>query len=280
MADSSAPVRIAHGYALDAREARDFAKSLWKLSPAKVAALPSVPSRRVATLPAAALVLDRLLKQLKPERLVFSALGLREGWLFEQLPETERYLDPLLEGAQAVGIPAARVGAFAAALGRWTDDLFPGESAPDRRLRLAACALSDLAWRDHADVRAAESYHRLLQFPFIGVDHAQRVYLAAVIHARNAGAANDPAIEPSIDLLPASARRRALILGRVLLLGYRLSGSVPEILENSRLRIDSDGVRLEVGKAARVPESEVVADRLKLVATAVGVRGTDIVEVA
>jgi exopolyphosphatase/guanosine-5'-triphosphate,3'-diphosphate pyrophosphatase len=65
-----------------------------------------------------------------------------------------------------------------------------------------------------------------------------------------------------------------------LLLGYRLSGSVPEILANARLSIAAGVVRLEVGHGARVPDSEVVRERLDLVASAVGVRRTEIVEVA
>ena len=77
------------------------------------------------------------LKHLAPERVVFSALGLREGWLYAQLPEAERYLDPLVEGAQLVGLPMARVPGFAPALVRWTDGLFPGRdpgrAAPARR---------------------------------------------------------------------------------------------------------------------------------------------------
>jgi exopolyphosphatase/guanosine-5'-triphosphate,3'-diphosphate pyrophosphatase len=64
-----------------------------------------------------------------------------------------------------------------------------------------------------------------------------------------------------------------------MLLGHRVSGSVPEILEGARLRIDADAVRLEVGRRARVPDSEVVAERLALLAAAVGVKGTEIVEV-
>ena len=63
------------------------------------------------------------------------------------------------------------------------------------------------------------------------------------------------------------------------MLGYRLSGSVPEILAGARLRIGTDTVRLEVSKAARVPDSEVVANRLKLVADAVGIRRTQIIEI-
>jgi exopolyphosphatase/guanosine-5'-triphosphate,3'-diphosphate pyrophosphatase len=279
MAANSAPVPVAHAYTLDAATARDFAKAIWTLPDRKVASLAGVPTRRVATLRAAALVLDRVLKRLTPESVVFSALGVREGWLYEQLPTEERYLDPLVEGAGELGAVVSRVPEFAPALVRWTDDLFAGETPEERRLRVAACALSDIAWRDHADVRATQSFRRLLQFPFIGIDHQQRVTLAAIVHARYASDAVDPALASVMARISPSLRRRALILGRVMKLGYRLSGSVPDILASARLRILADLIRLEVGRDARVPDSEVVADRLKLVAQAVGVARTEILEV-
>jgi len=280
MAAKQAPVRVTHGYALDPAEVRDFAKSLARMPPSKLAAQPGVAARRLDTLPASALVLERVVKRLAPERVVFSALGVREGWLYAQLAPQTQALDPLLEGADAIGTPQARVPAFGAALVRWTEGLFAGESAAERRLRIAACVLSDVGWRDHASVKAAESFRRLLQFPLVGLDHGERVFLAATIHARYAGRPADPALSPAIRLLPEGARRRALILGRVMLLGYRVSGSVPEILANARLQVGADRVRLAIGAAARVPDSEVVADRLKLVADAFGVRRTEIVEAA
>jgi exopolyphosphatase/guanosine-5'-triphosphate,3'-diphosphate pyrophosphatase len=278
MARVGAPVSVAHGYAVEANALRAFAKRLWHRPTAKLAALPGVPLRRLPTLPAAALVMDRVLKRLAPERVIFSALGVREGWLYDQLPAAERYLDPLLEGAQAFGLPQARVPEFAPALVRWTDHLVAGESPAERRLRLAVCALSDIGWRDHRDVQAFECFDRLLQFPFIGVEHTERVFIATAIHARYSGELDDVRLSPAIGLLPADERRRAQILGRALLLGYRLSGSVPEILDNARLQIDRNRVRVEVGKRARVPDSEVVVDRLKLLASALGLRRTEVVE--
>jgi len=273
-----APVRVAHAYTLNADDARRFAKRVWRMDEAKLAVQPGVAARRRATLPAAALILDRVLKHLAPERVVFSALGVREGWLYSQLPPEEQALDPLLEGARGVGLPQARVPRFAAALERWTDGLFAGETAAQRRLRVAACALTDIGWRDHASVKAAESFRRLVQFPLIGLDHEERVFIAAVIFARYAGRLNDPALSPAIELLPSEARRRAVILGRTMLLGHRVSGSVPDILASARLQVEADRVRLAISPAARVPDSEVVADRLGLVAGALRVRRTEIVE--
>jgi exopolyphosphatase/guanosine-5'-triphosphate,3'-diphosphate pyrophosphatase len=273
------PVDVVHGYTIDAREARSLAKRLWRLAPAALGKLPGVPSRRRSTLPAAALVLDRVLKRLAPERVVFSALGVREGWLYAQLPIEERYLDPLVEGAQIFGVPQMRVADFAPALASWTRDLFPAETPGFERLRVAACALSDMAWRDQVDLRASESFRRLLHFPFIGIDHSDRAFLAATIHARYAGEPDDPTLSPAIGLLTSSARRQAEILGRAMLLGYRISGGVPGILASARLRIGAGSIRLEVSKAARVPDSEVVASRLQLLANAAGVDRIEVIEV-
>jgi exopolyphosphatase/guanosine-5'-triphosphate,3'-diphosphate pyrophosphatase len=172
----------------------------------------------------------------------------------------------------------ARVPAFGAALAQWTGGLFPGETPVDRRLRIAACALTDIAWRSHVDVQAEESFHRLLQFPFIGIDHLERVYLAAVIHARYGGGSGDPATAGALALL-SPAQRRARILGRALRLGHRLSGCVGEILEATSLHIEAGLVRLEIRSSAGIPDSDTLKSRLQDLAKALRVPKAEIVEV-
>jgi len=54
---------------------------------------------------------------------------------------------------------------------------------------------------------------------------------------------------------------------------------VPAVLASAKLRIEPDVVRLEVAAAARAPDSEVVGERLKLLASALGVRRSEIVVV-
>jgi exopolyphosphatase / guanosine-5'-triphosphate,3'-diphosphate pyrophosphatase len=274
-----APVRVVHGYTIAAVEAREFAHAVSRLSPAKLAATPGVTERRARTLPAAALTLDRVLKHLAPERVVFSALGLREGFLYSQLSRVEQYFDPLVEGAQLIGLPLARVPDFARELVSWTASLVPAETPAQMRLRVAICALSDIAWRDAPDLRAEESFRRLLQFPFIGVSHPERVFIAAAIHARYVGRPDAPWLSPAIRLLTSAERRSAQILGRAILLAYRFSGGVPAVLEGARLCVEPNRVRLEVTAAARAPESEVVNERLKLLANAIGVPRSEVVDI-
>jgi exopolyphosphatase/guanosine-5'-triphosphate,3'-diphosphate pyrophosphatase len=278
MASEAAPVQVVHAYSLATEKARGFAKQVLRLSPTKLAAMGGVSERRLRTLPAAAIMLDRVLKKLAPERVVFSALGLREGYIYAQLNSEEQYLDPLIEGAQLIGLPAARVPDFPPALAAWTEALFPGEIPAEKRLRVAVCALSDLAWRDHPDLRAEESFRRLLQFPFIGVEHHERAFIALAMHARYVGAERAPYLAPVAAMLNPAARRRAAILGRTILLGYRLSGGAPKVLNDSRLRMAKDRIRLEVGRVGGAPDSEVVAERMTLLAAAIGVKKSEIVE--
>ncbi|MEL6265235.1 MAG: Ppx/GppA family phosphatase [Pseudomonadota bacterium] len=270
--------RATHGFALSARAARTLAKEIARAAPEDLAAMPGVPARRLSTLSAAALVLDRILKALKPERVVFSSLGLREGWLYGLLSETERGRDPLVEGAQTFGTPRARVPAFAAALVRFTDTLFPGEDMAERRLRLAAAALSDIAWREQGGNRAGEAFRRVLHLPFVGLDHAERVFLAAVLHARHGGKPEDPVLAGAEAYLSASLMRRAQILGRALQLGYRFSGSVPAILDRAHLDIGTDRVRLVVSDLDAAPDGDAVRTRLAQLARALGVTEGGLVE--
>ncbi len=272
------PIKVVHGYDVPAKGLSTLAKKISRMSPEEVSELADVPNRRIDTLPASALVLWRVLRKLKPDRLVFSAFGLREGWLYSQLETEEQYRDPLLEGAQAIGLPGARVPGFGEALGRWTETLFPGESQHDRRLRLAACSLTDIAWRDHQKIRGTESFLRLLQFPFIGISHPERAFLAVTILARYGGKLDDLVKSKVGTLLTPSEMQRAVILGRVLLLGHRFSASVPDILQHARLHIDADAVRLEVLNPESVPDTEAVYSRLRQLAKVAGINGAEIIE--
>ena len=266
LAGNDYPVPVIHGLELEPGTLRELSKRIWTMDPDDVASLPGAPGRRVSTLPAAALVMDRVLKHLEPGRVLFSSLGVREGWLHTLLSDEARALDPLLEGCRQLAAETSRVPAFAEALERWTDGLFMGESVAQRRLRVAATLLSDIAWREARDVQARHVFERILRFPFIGITHPERVFLAATVHARHGARAEHPALA----LLSDEEATRAHVLGTALLLGHRFSGSVPAILDHASLHIGPDTVTLRVDEATSVPDSEAVQGRLTLLAKAMG----------
>src|SRR6185436_6289239 len=73
-------------------------------------------------------------------------------------------------------------------LQRWTAALFPDLDGRAHRLHRAACWLSDIAWAEHPDYRAAHAFARSLTLPVAQIGHAERVFLASALHARYGGA--------------------------------------------------------------------------------------------
>src|SRR3546814_12040270 len=72
-----------------------------------------------------------------------------------------------------------------------TDTLFPyttlvrsDENEEERRLRLAACHLADLTWREHPDFRAIQALRRILHYPLVGIDHPGRAFIAYTVFLR------------------------------------------------------------------------------------------------
>ncbi len=93
------------------------------------------------------------------------------------------------------------------------------------------------------------------------------------MHFRYDYKADAPWLEPAIRLIGEGAKRRARILGSALRLAYRFSGGSQAVLAGARLKTEGDRLVLEVAPAARAPDSEVVAERLKWLANAMGLRG-------
>src|SRR5581483_9638883 len=98
--------------------------------------------------PAAARILRHIVNIGRPRHLVFSAQGLREGILYDDLSEAKRKEDPLLAAAGDIARHFGRFAKMGPGLARWTETLFRGESKAEKRLREAACLLSDIGWVD------------------------------------------------------------------------------------------------------------------------------------
>jgi exopolyphosphatase/guanosine-5'-triphosphate,3'-diphosphate pyrophosphatase len=115
-------------------------------------------------------------------------------------------------------------------------------------------------------VKALQTYRRLIEFPLAGVTHRERVFLGAALFARHGGRCDDTVLAPESRLLTPELARRAEVLGRTLRLAYRYAGCVPEILATARLRIDDNGLALETAGGAKLPDSEAVQARVRLLA--------------
>jgi exopolyphosphatase / guanosine-5'-triphosphate,3'-diphosphate pyrophosphatase len=263
MDQTSHPLHIIQQYRIDRRQAEDLVRVMSRLGRRSLAAISGLPRRRLDTLPFAALLLERLLRLARPEGIVFSALGLREGYLFSQLPPALRRQGPLLAAARDLAERDGRFGTLGTVLADWTESLFRDESEAERRLRCAVCLLSDIAWRDHPDYRAEQSFGRILHLPIAGIDHGSRVFAAAAVAVRYAGGLEPFASEPVLRLIDESAMARAVVLGLALRLAYSLSGATPKLLAETSLRLSDGRLTLTLPKNGDSMSGEAVDRRLE-----------------
>jgi exopolyphosphatase/guanosine-5'-triphosphate,3'-diphosphate pyrophosphatase len=264
------PLHVIQQYRIDREQAENLLRVMSRLGRRTLSAISGLSRRRLDTLPFAALLLERLLRQGRPEAVVFSAFGLREGYVFSQLPAALRREDPLLAAARDHGDRDGRFGPMGEALEEWTRPLFATESADQRRLRAAVCLLSDIAWRDHPDYRAEQSFSRILRLPIGGLEHGERVFAAAAVAARYAGTLEPVAREPVLRLIDEPRLGQALVLGLALRLAFSLSGATRRLLKETGIKIAGDRLTLMLPKDGSVMYGEAVDRRLEALGRAIG----------
>ena len=151
----------------------------------------------------AALVLEYIIRVGKPKTIVFSTFGVREGLLYEMLPPAERAKDGFICAAQTLNGLLSRSARHAEELVAWTDRLVRvvklRETEEDRRLRHAACLLSDIGWRVHPDHRGEETLSLITNGNFGSISHQGRAFVALSVFYRYAGLSEEnepPARDP------------------------------------------------------------------------------------
>ena len=207
--------------------------------------------------------------------MVISASGVREGLLYDMLPEDERRVDPLLRGAQDYNQLRAREPRHAADLIEWVQRLVASAGFPDdpagRRLQDAACLLSDIGWRAHPDYRGEQSLNVIAHAAFSGVDHAGRAFLALTVFHRYAGAKSDsPAAAGLRQLLTPRLLERSQLLASAFRVAYLLSAGMPGILPRATLACVDSRLVLRLSSELHALSSERVTGRLKQLAKLLG----------
>jgi exopolyphosphatase/guanosine-5'-triphosphate,3'-diphosphate pyrophosphatase len=262
------PLHIIHSYRVTGREAADLCKVISRLSPATLARMRGVSSKRAPYLPVAALVMRRLLKILRPNWLEFSAYGIREGNLFERLDPVERSVDPLLAACADIATRESRFGNRGDLLFDWVSPLFAETAdAVSTRLCRAACLLADIGWQVHPSYRAEQIYLRILRLPITGVDHVGWAKIAMAVFVRYGGLVSDDKLGLVGTLLGEEDVLWARRVGTALRLAETLAAGMPEILAGSRLRIADKELRLELDASTEIFVGDVVAGRFEALAT-------------
>jgi exopolyphosphatase / guanosine-5'-triphosphate,3'-diphosphate pyrophosphatase len=260
------PLHIIHRYTISRREAEGFLDIIGRQSRKSLERITTISRRRLDVVPLAALVLRKLITLAGPQSVVFSALGLREGYAYGLVPAEERIPDPLIAGYMVVGRRQSRFRLDGDLLQQWTSPLFGAAlSEQAQRRHRAACWLSDLAWSEHPDYRAKQAFIRSLTLPFAGSTHPDRVFVATALHARYGGSAEDPVREPTQRLLDERATHEARTLGLALRLAYTLCAGSIELLAELALGRSGNTLTLDVPSESSLFVGETVQRRLDAV---------------
>ncbi len=246
------PFHVMHNYRIAARDALDFSRLVHRVDTETLSKIEVVNAARRPLLAYAALVLENLVRSIKPKDVVFSVLGVREGLLYSLLDAKERARDPLISIAADLNLLRSRSPLHNEELVGWTDRFMASsgldESADERRLRHAACLLGDIGWRAHPDYRGEQSMNIIAHGAFVSVDHPGRAYLGLAIYFRHAGLSEDELPTRIRELATPRILDRARVLGAAMRVAYILTagqsgvlGDVPMLVKRGKLVLQLPG---------------------------------------
>jgi len=239
------PLNVMHHYEMDIATCAPFLRQVARGELDKIKGIASISKNRRSLLPYGAALLQEIAAVMKPSRIVVSALGVREGYLYSLLQEDERKVDPLISAANELATLRARSATHANELAAWAGETLRafgiGESADDARLRHAACLLADIGWRAHPEYRGVQSLNIIAHASFVGVDHPGRAFLALANLFRHEGVFQD-GFAPELAALSGTHNlERARLLGAMMRVVYLLSASMPGVLPQLKWVRQADG---------------------------------------
>ena len=266
MALSAYPLLIVHQYEMTPACAPRLARIVAESDRDQLRLVPSLSGSRVATLGEASALLAVLVRELKSERLIVSAYGLREGLLFGALPPKVRSEDPLIAACREEAEVQGRFPEHGELLDRWIAPLFPKNT--DARLRLAACLLGDTGWRANPEFRAERAFETGAHGNWVGIDARGRVLLGQALFTAFGGGANS--LDGLASLVREGELKRAVRWGLAIRLGQRLSGGVAGPLKRSSLTIEGKSLCLRLPSEDRALYGDAVEKRFRQLAAEMG----------
>jgi exopolyphosphatase/guanosine-5'-triphosphate,3'-diphosphate pyrophosphatase len=269
-AERNHPLRVMHGYVIDPKDGLDFLRLVERADTDSLKDIESIAEARRPLLAYGALVLEEIIRAGAPREIVISALGVREGVLFEQLSGEARELDPLLVAASEINLLRSRSPQHCEELRDWTDRFVESldieETETERRLRHAACLLADIGWRAHPDYRGEQSVNLIAQSALVGVDHPGRAYLALSIFFRHEGLSLDN-ISPRLRALAGTHLvARARLLSALMRVAYPISVAMEGVLPRAPLVANDGEVVLRLPAGMQPLANERLVNRMRQLA--------------
>lgn len=255
------PVRVLHQYSVPAEQLYPFFSYLLSLAPKEIQQIKGLNTRRKNSFLPSIVVLEEIMKQMSAEEVVFSAAGIREGLLYEKLPPQEYLRDALTASVSALTGRDMETDAYADTLMRWQEQLLDGETLAEKRLRRAACQLSEVALAVSPDFRAEWVFEHILVASLYGLDHRERVMLALACYYRHHH--KFKLNSPTINLLQEEDKLWAKLVGQLSGIAFDLSAGIPDILDKISLSVEGSEVKIRQDESVAMILPEETTKRLE-----------------
>ena len=213
------PLHVLHEYRMTATAVQETAKFIEAADLDALRAACGISQARMDLVPYAMEVLKRLVRTFKPKDIALSSYGIREGMLYEQMPQRLRDRDPLIEACRFIEAKDARLPGFGKTLYHFVTPLFRSASPAKRRIIKAACLLHDVSWRAHPDYRAETCFDNATRANLGGLTHSERIFLGLALLHRYRNNRAGTRFEDLYDLLAPEAQKEAEILGKAMRFG-------------------------------------------------------------
>jgi exopolyphosphatase/guanosine-5'-triphosphate,3'-diphosphate pyrophosphatase len=238
-------------------------------------------SGRRDLVPYGAAVMIEVLKAGKFDRVVFSALGVREGYLYGLLNPAERDADPLIQTAEQMNVLRSRAPGHAEDLIEFTAGFLKAigidETPDETRLRKVACYLADIGWRGHPDYRGEQAVDMVAYGAATGVDHPGRAFLAEVLAVRYMGLKHKSVSQALLTLSGPALSYRARLIGAAFRVGYPMSAAMPGVLPRTSFSVEKGTLTLHLPTDLAFLDGEHLKGRLDQLAGVASIKETAVV---
>ncbi len=262
------PMTVLHEYRMGPQSVLQTVNWIAENDIAVLRARTGTSAARMDLVPLASQVLRQLVLTFHPKEIDVSSYGIREGLLYEQMPERLRMRDPLIEACRYAERTMARMPGFGKKLYAFILPLF--RSASEERLRMvkAACLLHDTTWRAHPDYRAEVCFDNATRANLGGLSHQERVFLGLALLHRYKNSRAGSRLEPLFTLLNEHQIKEAEVLGKAMRFGAMFAVKSPEEAGELVWRPKKKVLELRLNARSEALFGEVAQARFKSLADA------------
>jgi len=264
------PLHVQHEYRMTPQGIQDTVTFIEDHSLDELRALTGIGEARMVLVPLAAMVLKQMVRRFRPRDIAISSYGIREGLLYEQMPQRLRDRDPLIEACRWAEQKDARIPGFGRALYQFLLPLFKGEGEARLRIIRAACLLHDVSWRAHPDYRHEVCFDNATRANLGGLTHTERVFMGLSLLHRYKNSRSGSRFEETVALLGEKDIAMAEVLGRAMRFGAMFSADRPGSLGELRWFPKKKLLELWLTRSAEDLFGEVAQARFQSLVGALG----------